>query len=561
MDLCNRFIADVFDDENISAREFITGKELDMEAVMNHPKLRLQLLYSIIWNAVFGTYPTKYDFRDYLLRTSHLQQHGFATITQSFMILKVVPFDINTLQTKCQQLLQHIDDKSYAKSKILEKWYYRFYPHFPDPELAEAKNQSLFHTYVANIKKVLSEEPSKIPEVFELPSGNVDFHPNYVLKYGTQGERVQYMIHKDLHFCRRMIQNGVILVDSTNPPDPQLVKIAQDILESDLILDYKNVESYLRVLPKIAKVFLNLTSIQNIETLAPAATFNSTHIIKVAPSIPYPEDFKKCYYKALLNHSRDLIVFKFMNDFFMKHETAIEFDNDTKKDNVIISVDNRPNIMSILSVFITLINIDCDKWNVVFYTSKKARKYYQDVFKERVDVRVIEDLNTDRFNIDLYNKIMMSPSLWEDLKAWGKVLTIQDDGFLVKPGVEEFLKYDYVGAPWIDVPDNEYLKKNVNSELVGNGGLSLRSVQAMIDVSTKYEKEKNQLFYYNLVRVPEDVYYVKAMVKEGHYKLPEKSIANKFSSEQVLNMDCIGVHKLWAYNDASLVSAYFEKCL
>jgi len=565
MDLCNRFVADVFDDETIMANEFIKEKELDMDAIMQHPKLRLQLLYTIVWNGVFNTFPTKYDFRDYLAQTSHLQQHGFATIMQSFMILKLVPYDVNLLQTKCQQLLQHMEDKSFVKNKILEKWYYRFYPHFPDPELAEVKKQSLFHTYLANIKKVSKMDPSDVPDVFILPSGNMDYHPNFTLKYGTQNEQMQYMIHKDNHFCRRLAQNGLILIDSTNPPleGDKLVKTLQNIVDTDLVLDYQKMNNVMRFLPKIAKVFVNLTGVQNIESPAPNATFNTTHLIDVAQSIPYPEDFKKGYYKALLHQSRDVVVYTFMNGYFKKHANPsyTSFDNRPHKDNVIVLIDNRPNIMSVLSMMLALENIEKDKWNVIFYTSTKARTYYEAVFKESVDVRVLEDLNTERFNIDLYNKIMMSPSLWNDLKGWDKVLIIQDDGLLLRPGVEAFLQWDYIGAPWIDVPDNDYLKKHVNSEMVGNGGLSLRSVKAMMDISTKYEKEKNQLFYHNLVRIPEDVYYVKAMMKEGIYRLPEKAVGSAFSSEQVVNLESIGVHKMWAYNDPSLVAGYFEKCL
>lgn len=50
------------------------------------------------------------------------------------------------------------------------------------------------------------------------------------------------------------------------------------------------------------------------------------------------------------------------------------------------------------------------------------------------------------------------------------VLVIQYDGFIINPDVwtDEFLKYDYVGAPW---PASEHTKECI----VGNGGFSLRS--------------------------------------------------------------------------------------
>lgn len=52
-------------------------------------------------------------------------------------------------------------------------------------------------------------------------------------------------------------------------------------------------------------------------------------------------------------------------------------------------------------------------------------------------------------------------------------LTFQGDGFIINPNLwtEEFLKYDYIGAPWI----SETKVKNH----VGNGGFSLRSQKFM----------------------------------------------------------------------------------
>jgi len=58
-------------------------------------------------------------------------------------------------------------------------------------------------------------------------------------------------------------------------------------------------------------------------------------------------------------------------------------------------------------------------------------------------------------------------------------LVVQSDGFVVNPGCwrDEFLQYDYIGAPWPEsvqvVPDNWTLQLNRNR--VGNGGFSLRS--------------------------------------------------------------------------------------
>ena len=57
-----------------------------------------------------------------------------------------------------------------------------------------------------------------------------------------------------------------------------------------------------------------------------------------------------------------------------------------------------------------------------------------------------------------------------------EVLIIQDDGFPLRPGLEEFLgKSDYIGAPWRG--DDDWITRRLlkTSNLVGNGGFSLRS--------------------------------------------------------------------------------------
>ena len=58
------------------------------------------------------------------------------------------------------------------------------------------------------------------------------------------------------------------------------------------------------------------------------------------------------------------------------------------------------------------------------------------------------------------------------------VLLIQDDGYVVHPEswTDEFLNYDYIGAPWKKPEDDFSCRdKDGNIRRVGNGGFSLRS--------------------------------------------------------------------------------------
>jgi len=74
------------------------------------------------------------------------------------------------------------------------------------------------------------------------------------------------------------------------------------------------------------------------------------------------------------------------------------------------------------------------------------------------------------------------------------VLLVQYDGFILNPEswTDDFLKYDYIGAPWI-ITDwfIERFQLNINmlgDSIVGNGGFSLRS-KKFIETSSKLMRE------------------------------------------------------------------------
>lgn len=215
--------------------------------------------------------------------------------------------------------------------------------------------------------------------------------------------------------------------------------------------------------------------------------------------------------------------------------------------NAIILIDNRENPMSVLSIMLALINVQPRTWSCKVYTSVKATKYYKHYLNiHGVQVVPYPDLDTTNFDIDTYNAVLKSPQFWKSLGDHEKVLIIQDDGLLLRKGVESFLHYDYIGAPWGDYDANTYIKNNINSELVGNGGFSLRDVAKSLHITEKYEAEKWDLFYDNNVEMPEDVYFVKCMIKEK-YKVAKREDAVKFATEQVYNPNSLGIHKFWAY--------------
>lgn len=83
------------------------------------------------------------------------------------------------------------------------------------------------------------------------------------------------------------------------------------------------------------------------------------------------------------------------------------------------------------------------------------------LLEEKVDVQIINPITC----LDDYSRFMCL-ELWKHIKT-SHILVIQHDGFVLDASAwtDEFLKYDYIGAPW----------NYKDGRNVGNGGFSLRS--------------------------------------------------------------------------------------
>jgi len=100
--------------------------------------------------------------------------------------------------------------------------------------------------------------------------------------------------------------------------------------------------------------------------------------------------------------------------------------------------------------------------------------------------------------------------------------------------VNEFLNYDYVGAP--------------NKDWVGNGGLSLRKKSKILDILKKSKRNSNQ---------NEDVFFTE---KEHNLNIPDITTANKFSNEGIYSDESFGVHKPWWYLNEEEINKKERKC-
>ena len=147
-----------------------------------------------------------------------------------------------------------------------------------------------------------------------------------------------------------------------------------------------------------------------------------------------------------------------------------------------------------------------------------------------------------------YSILLASQQFW-DMFHGNKILIYQEDSIIFKKNIDQFLIYDYVGAPW---PSNQTDTKN----LVGNGGFSLRSKDIMINTINTQNIQNiipnlSTLTYMNnckLTICPEDVYFCKTIEDFNIGSIPNATIASEFSTESIVNYDSLGGHNFWLYD-------------
>lgn len=251
-----------------------------------------------------------------------------------------------------------------------------------------------------------------------------------------------------------------------------------------------------------------------------------------------------------------------------ERETVYMIDS-VKRDpirNCILYVDNRENIQGIHNIIITHTNLKKGEWNIVILTgsSEVKKDFYRDRLGSGIKFIDNELMDSPRFNIEHYNMIMKNEKTWDDMLELGfeKCLIIQDDSIILRKGMEDrFMQYDYVGPPWKNDEGNAALSHYVGSNLVGNGGISLRTIDMMSHICKTYRDEKNILFNQSLQTIPEDVYFSMMCQRSVGASVPGSDHASLFAIEQVYNKMAFGVHKFWVYNKQEDVVEYFMSVL
>lgn len=186
-------------------------------------------------------------------------------------------------------------------------------------------------------------------------------------------------------------------------------------------------------------------------------------------------------------------------------------------------------------------------WNLRIFPGRENKKEVENFVnglssakKHRTSVK---DIGLTSMNTASYNKLMMSRKLLDAIDT-EMFLVIQTDSLICKQGkelIKDFMKYDYVGAPW----------KGRNA--LGNGGFSLRRKSKMLEILKKCPTKDHN----------EDGFFSGGCPgAEPSKPSPEK--AEEFSIETIYNeakgKPFFGIHKPW-YHQPEKMSTLDSMCL
>ena len=173
-----------------------------------------------------------------------------------------------------------------------------------------------------------------------------------------------------------------------------------------------------------------------------------------------------------------------------------------------------------------------DSWGLCIVHGTKNQQFVEEMITDWGDILLL-NCGVPDLPGDAYAAFKCQVSLWQQLPS-EIILTFETDSILRRSGIEEFLEYDYVGAPWRwSWPA---IKKTEG--IVGNGGLSLRRKSVMLQILASHRYKPG---------IPEDVFFSRWLYRDG-YHLPPVEKAARFSTETIFEPHSLGLHKAWRYH-------------
>jgi hypothetical protein len=203
---------------------------------------------------------------------------------------------------------------------------------------------------------------------------------------------------------------------------------------------------------------------------------------------------------------------------------------------LIVEPRKHPALQFVLKNFLE--NLD-ERWNFLVFHGNENEQWLRATINSEFSLdnnRIqLNNLNVSNLSHKEYNKLCTTAEFIEKIPT-EIFLKFETDSMLCpseKNLIYDFMKYDYVGAPWLKKRESD----DPFNGKVGNGGLSLRRKSKMLEII------KNVPYPDGLA---EDEYFCIYNTVVPLYR-PAYEEAQLFSMETCYSPRCFGLHKAWLY--------------
>jgi hypothetical protein len=184
---------------------------------------------------------------------------------------------------------------------------------------------------------------------------------------------------------------------------------------------------------------------------------------------------------------------------------------------VIVETRLLPNLVSIIDQHMRYLD---PTWKLIIYGTDENK---QTLINHFPNADFYSLGQTSAYSIPQYNALLTSKEFWQSI-PYEKILIFQSDSMLLREGIEQFLEYDYCGAPW---------KWQLHG---GNGGLSIRTKSIMLEIIKQWRFDKATCGN-------EDVYFSNRIESAGG-RLAPREVCEKFACEAIFKLGTLGYHAI-----------------
>lgn len=221
-----------------------------------------------------------------------------------------------------------------------------------------------------------------------------------------------------------------------------------------------------------------------------------------------------------------------------------------------------PNLKDVTLISVTSIDIQsaanallissehCNFGAIKLLSPSNPEKIYSSI--EHIKIPPIDFIGYSKFMIEELHRFVDTEFC----------LIVQADGFVINPSIwtNQFLEYDYIGAPWpkvVGVHNASFNRMEMGRNRVGNGGFSLRS-KKLLDVCSKIAFD-----HLNFPIKSEDLiicHYLYDQMLNSGIKFAPFEVAKKFSIESLIENQCENLASSFGFHGKNwLTSNYLVK--